>query len=222
MFSSIQCPSISLLQHSRPVSLALGCFSYGAKVAATTLSSYKCNKLSQRQKETEFLCVSHFKTEQTFLRILQQDCGQNCITSSFILLIVRRMGLHLWPGQLRFGLELGMGLPCLRAGDLNTIAMSFLVGKCGTLSWLSTIQSVQSLSIFAEMSLGLPKGRNFFLVSRLLNWFYLASSWQSGVVWFLSSFYQGVAFGCKWFTPFEVIRSNERSFFFFLMVFWLW
>ena len=41
----------------------------------------------------------------------------------------------------------------------------FLVGKCVALPSLPTIQAVQPLSIFAELSLGLPKGKNFFLIS---------------------------------------------------------
>lgn len=38
-------------------------------------------------KETGFFYVSPFKSEQTS-RVLQHDCGQNCITCNFVFILV--------------------------------------------------------------------------------------------------------------------------------------
>lgn len=76
----------------------------------------------------------------------------------------QRNELHVWLGQLGFSLELRIGLPSSE-WNLNTIVIPFLVGKCVALLPLPTIQAVQPLPIFAELSLGLPTGKNFFLIS---------------------------------------------------------
>lgn len=76
----------------------------------------------------------------------------------------QRNELHVWLGQLGFSLELRIGLPSSE-WNLSTIMIPFLVGKCVALLPLPTIQAVQPLPTFAELSLGLPKGKNFFLIS---------------------------------------------------------
>ena len=82
----------------------------------------------------------------------------------FVLIIVREVGLHVWLGELGFSPELRIGLPSSEWNP-STIVIPFLVGKCVALPSLPTIQAVQPLSIFAELSFGLPKGKNFFLIS---------------------------------------------------------
>lgn len=157
ILSSIWFPSIPLLWHPRPSSPALGCFPHGAKVAATAQASHSgaihfCE--TKRDRLSLFLILGVSKLSPgSWSRIVSHAVLYSSLPEG--------MWLHVCLDKWRFSLELRIGQ------GIETwikLGFHFLVGKYVSLS-LSTIQPSWSLSIFAELSLGLPKGRDFLSLS---------------------------------------------------------